>query len=548
MNKYIASLKLNFDPFVPSAESTEFFSAGNRQGLLEQLFEAAVYSDSIIAVTGGLGSGKTTMATRFGQSFGEEAICIPITSTLFMNEAQLLEAIVEHLPSDANFSEGEVTTEQLCQFAAQLDMDARSMVLIVDDAHELGSEVMAAIMVIVAQSPKSSIHVVLFGENQLLNMLYSALPEEKRHEMVNFELQELGSEDVGEYIRFKLKSAGHEGEIPLAGGTIGNIVNAAQGLPGAINSLVAEALSNELIVVKPAPEETEPEKNHKRYWIGASAVIAVLIIGVVALNIGRGESESSEAAVFTTAEAQPQIQIPVLASTAGQSDSPAAEPENQAEETSAEEALAEETPAVEAPPVEDNETAELAQAEIDPTENTLLPSEEPVPSSEAVVENSTAAEIGVELVGQDEPEPEPELEPEPEIPVDTAEDSIALASQIDGEIEESPLDRITDFEKALLAFAADSFTIQVLGARSEAGVQSFVEAQPATHAAKYFETRFEDRPWFVVVFGNFSSRDDAQRSIDSLPAELKAGAPWIRTMVAVQNAIRRLASAAAAEN
>lgn len=44
----------------------------------------------------------------------------------------------------------------------------------------------------------------------------------------------------------------------------------------------------------------------------------------------------------------------------------------------------------------------------------------------------------------------------------------------------------------------------------------------------YFESQFQGRPWFSLVYGSYESAEAAQRALDRLPASLKGASPWIR--------------------
>ena len=55
-------------------------------------------------------------------------------------------------------------------------------------------------------------------------------------------------------LRFKLATAGFTKEMPLEGGVVGAIHNASQGMPGAINGLIASALNAAAPAVAAAPE------------------------------------------------------------------------------------------------------------------------------------------------------------------------------------------------------------------------------------------------------------------------------------------------------
>lgn len=97
---------------------------------------------------------------------------------------------------------------------------------------------------------------------------------------------------------------------------------------------------------------------------------------------------------------------------------------------------------------------------------------------------------------------------------------------------------IASMKHPLLAYPADNFTVQIMGSRSEENVQRFIAAQLAGFNAVYFETLHQERPWYVVVMGNFVSRDVASRAISDLPAAIRRMDPFIRKIGDVQAVIR----------
>ena len=101
---------------------------------------------------------------------------------------------------------------------------------------------------------------------------------------------------------------------------------------------------------------------------------------------------------------------------------------------------------------------------------------------------------------------------------------------------------ISDFEKSLLDFPSSSYTVQIMGSRSETNVQRFVEEELELSYRGYFETRFQDKPWYVVVLGRFENRSDATQAIEELPVALKSLQPWVRELADIQSDIRQLNS------
>ncbi|WP_090934262.1 AAA family ATPase [Azotobacter beijerinckii] len=80
--------------------------------------------------------------------------------------------------------------------------------------------------------------------------------------------------------------------------------------------------------------------------------------------------------------------------------------------------------------------------------------------------------------------------------------------------------------------AASRYTLQVLGTRSESSAQSFVRTQGAGY--RYFRKLHQGQPLFVVTYGSFASRDEAQAAIKNLPASVQASKPWPRTLASIQ--------------
>ncbi|HAS50135.1 MAG TPA: hypothetical protein DCS33_12835, partial [Gammaproteobacteria bacterium] len=261
MNKYMQWLDLDFDPFVPSSSSRDFYCSGDRQTLLDQIVEFSLYSNAMIAVTGPLGAGKTTLATNFCERFADEAVCVRVAATLFMNQGQFLDALQSSLSfKPAPGLDTEFAINQICQYAAELDLEARSLIIIIDDAHELSAEVLQLLTKLLDSCVDSSIHALLLGERQLDNLLQNTLTNEAQDRLAVFPLDGFASDETHDYIRFKLATAGFNKEMPLEGGVVGAIHNASQGMPGAINGLIANALNAAApaVAVAPAPSIGAP--------------------------------------------------------------------------------------------------------------------------------------------------------------------------------------------------------------------------------------------------------------------------------------------------
>ena len=539
-------LDLDFDPFVPSSSSRDFYCSGDRQTLLDQIVEFSLYSNAMIAVTGPLGAGKTTLATNFCERFADEAVCVRVAATLFMNQGQFLDALQSSLSfKPAPGLDTEFAINQICQYAAELDLEARSLIIIIDDAHELSAEVLQLLTKLLDSCVDSSIHALLLGERQLDNLLQNTLTNEAHDRLAVFPLDGFASDETHDYIRFKLATAGFNKEMPLEGGVVGAIHNASQGMPGAINGLIANALNAAApaVAVAPAPsigaptavmdelddiDEFGPLTSGERFagiddieqfeglhaserlesgdedgaadmqltwlagvqprYLSAAAILLVLLTGTL---------------LFWDASPRVTESLPIPVAIA-----PAAIPPVQDEPELIPTSIAE-TPAA---------VAVVAAAAITETANAVssAPVDAIIAEAVSVEENEPVQVAAQEAVAN-------VVEQVAEVPVLEATPVLAEASA---------------FEGLLLQEAPESFAVQLSASRSEANISAFVGQLTGTQPVGYFETRHQGGPWFVAVLAPFSDRDQATRAISALPEKMRSNQPWIRSVAGIQTDIR----------
>ena len=113
----------------------------------------------------------------------------------------------------------------------------------------------------------------------------------------------------------------------------------------------------------------------------------------------------------------------------------------------------------------------------------------------------------------------------------------------DDVIEETQ-ERIIHGETWLLSQGSSYYTIQLMGARKEALLFNFVERNQLLEQNEiaYYQSTFEDKVWFQLLYGVYVTKKDAQAAADNLPLKIRKSSPWIRRLSAVQKAIRRKAA------
>ncbi len=501
MQKYVQHLDLNFDPFESISDSEKLFPGGGRQALLEQLVRDCRDKTSIVAITGPLGSGKSTLSRCLTSRMEEIATVVCVQATLFMSQQQILEEICAGLDIGILGSENaESLTRLLLEYTEKNIEPYGTLQIIVDDAHELGDDALDALLRLTAT--KSSIvtmQMLLLGEAQLITVLDEVKSKSFGQLVVeNYELSSFSSEDALDYVRFKLDSSGYKGKLPLSISVIGEIYNRSNGVPGTINALVRDELELKC--------ELQPVNRHyvpPAYWATAAGLVLILLAIVFVIEDDGTDLNSL------------QVELPPVQAEAGIVEIPLELPLLQTDGNVANQPVPAELTAVVQPTlqVRVEDLVEVVQPAIKPLENLDGNRPQTTPASE-----NSAANIPVAAVT-------PAPMPTPATPA-TTKTPVAL-------------DPHTAYERKLLSFNSGNYALQVLGSSSETNVQKFITDQGSNENFTYFESRFQGRPWFVVVYGNYRDKTAATSAAAVLPQRLKELQPWARTIADIQSEIKK---------
>jgi DamX protein len=526
MTEYSEQFDLDFDPFDAGAETGHFFPGGGRQALLDQLIERCVNSSDLLLVTGSRGSGKSTLAQWLALSLDVQFVTARVQATLFMSAEQLLEALCEELGLDV---EGDADADelmaQLDRYADSLQARSRTLQLLVDDAHELGEESLLAVLELIERQADPSrlgedgIKAVLLGETLLLNTVAQLLPS--GHQALA--LEPLDCEETAEYLAFKLDCAGFAGNLPLDEEAIEAIHSRSHGMPGEIDVLVRDQLD---VVV--AEREAVPELGLlERHLVPASVLFGGLILALF-FTLGRdaGTDTDRVAALDPAAgRAEPdgsgQVRVDIPLSVNRSPDPTAAMSEPVAAAQSA---------APGSPPAALPGKIVATGSTLASNPEKVAPTGRPVPAAQA---DSTPSPAGQPRVEASRPAVAVQAARPAQSPAatDPAPDVETAAGS------EPPAPART---QSLLTQAPDSYTLQLLGSNSEANVRDFIDRQSDAGRLSYFESRYQEKPWYVVVYGNYPSREAAQQAIARLPTALQELQPWARNLADIQTAIRSI--------
>lgn len=94
--------------------------------------------------------------------------------------------------------------------------------------------------------------------------------------------------------------------------------------------------------------------------------------------------------------------------------------------------------------------------------------------------------------------------------------------------------QLNDFQKKLLKKQDDHFTLQLLGSRHLDQVEAVVEQNHLAKNSAIYHTYFKNKDWYVLVYGDYETPDDALSAIDRLPPMAQQLKPWVKPFASVK--------------
>lgn len=524
---------LSEDPFAHDYSFPLFTGAGRRQ-LLDQLLHLCQFSNSVLAVLGDYGVGKTRIAHAFMDSLSDhDQICF-----LSLRSGQGIEQILLSIIQSFGVNAGDISSTEnlLASLEAFIAEEAVSdddglAVVVLDNAHLLDDKSISILTSLLNSFPQQNrLHLALFGEPQLMPRLERISPESL---LINdFHLQGFGLLETVDYLNFRMEMADYLGPEIFTESLVEPWWRQS---PGQLNVLQGLAEEHLLQSVTPKPV------SHKRplpvvHIIAISVLIAV--VGVVFLYMGDDKnpapinpslanSTSPQTAIIPTPPIQAPAEQPVSANSTLELTSTQTpvqpllqtlpqplQPNQQVQPAPATQ------PAV-AAGISDNdlpkeEVVPLAQLPTSP-----LRQVEPLPEPESIVPTESVA-----VVSQPVAQPEVKAAPKTESvkPVVKSVSTAAIGAN--------------EHERTILAWKPSEFTIQLLGVSSEKAARDFVAAQANKKDLLIFKSKRQGKDWFVVITGRYASSAQARQAIARLPDVQRDAGPWPRDIKTIHSEIK----------
>jgi len=243
---YAAYFGLKENPFKLSPEPAYLFLSEQHRDALNYLIYGIRQKKGFIMISGGIGTGKTTICRTLLNLLDKSVETALIFNTA-ISDRELLESVVREFGLNVSSPDGakKAYVDALNRFLLQNFTAGKNAVLLIDEAQNLTHGVLEQIRMLsnLETEKEKLLQIILVGQSELKDTLaLPALRQLNERITVRYDLKPLSAEDVAAYIQHRLKVAGGPGKLTFTKGAYRLIYEYSEGIPRRINALCDRAL------------------------------------------------------------------------------------------------------------------------------------------------------------------------------------------------------------------------------------------------------------------------------------------------------------------
>lgn len=240
---YLSYYNLKVRPFQISADPKFLWPGEKHKEALDTLKYAALENKGFFLLTGDIGTGKTTLINALVNSLGEEFIVAKV-SYPGLNTLEFFNFIANEFKMNKMFSNKGDFLVQLDNFLNNAYENRKKVLVVIDEAQCLKQELLNDIRLLtnIERQNTKLINLFFVGNDEFNDTLLDTANSDLRQTITTkYYIDALTKNEVGEYIRYRLKIAGSEQDI-FTSEAIRQIFSFSGGCPRLINIICDHAL------------------------------------------------------------------------------------------------------------------------------------------------------------------------------------------------------------------------------------------------------------------------------------------------------------------
>ena len=239
-------------PFSLSPDPRFFFSGSSHGATFDTLLAGIRRREGIMALTGEVGTGKTTLCRAVLQSLDRKTFAAFVPDPFLSREDLLKTLLVDFgVVSVDDIRSGRLRgasrtdlSYPLCDFLTLLQPLQAFAVVMIDEAQNLPTQLLEEIRVLSdLENRQKLLQVLLVGQPELQSRLGTTEMRQLTQRLsVQCELRPLAQEEISSYVSHRLRIAGSNGFLSFTDAAIDLISAASSGIPRVINLVCDRAL------------------------------------------------------------------------------------------------------------------------------------------------------------------------------------------------------------------------------------------------------------------------------------------------------------------
>jgi general secretion pathway protein A len=233
-------------PFNLTPDPRYLFLSHYHKEALDHLLYGVNERKGFITITGGIGTGKTTLCRAFLSRLNSSTKSALIFNS-FISDSELLETINQEfdIKMDSADRSKKCYIDALNEFLLTNFTDGGNAVLLLDEAQNLSNTVLEQIRMLsnLETEREKLIQIILVGQPELGQILATpSLKQLDERITVRYDLKPLDRKDVQAYVSHRLVVAGSRGDLTFTRDACEKIYGYSQGNPRRINAVCDRSL------------------------------------------------------------------------------------------------------------------------------------------------------------------------------------------------------------------------------------------------------------------------------------------------------------------
>ena len=243
---YASYFGLKENPFKLSPDPRYLFLSDHHREALNHLIYGITERKGFVVMTGGIGTGKTTLCRSFLASL-DGSVESALIFNAAMSDLELLETINQEfrIPVQVGERSKKRCIDALNGFLLKSYGEGKNVVLLIDEAQNLSHEMLEQLRLIsnLETEREKLIQMVLIGQPELQAMLSTpSLKQLNERITVRYDLNPLDGDDVERYIRHRLAVAGGREGVFFSPPAARLVHRHSRGIPRRINAICDRAM------------------------------------------------------------------------------------------------------------------------------------------------------------------------------------------------------------------------------------------------------------------------------------------------------------------